>query len=102
MLKARVVTALLLLGGFLAALFLLPFAGWLLFASLVAGLGAWEWAGLLRLAGALRQAYASMAFALCACLGWLAFDVTDGQMRQPGILTTLFALAGMFLSLIHI
>ncbi|MBM3391480.1 MAG: phosphatidate cytidylyltransferase [Betaproteobacteria bacterium] len=96
MLKTRVVTALLLLGGFLAVLFLLPFAGWLLFASLVAGLGAWEWAGLLRLSGALRRAYAAMGFALCAFLGWLAFDAASGQMRQPGILMTLFALAGIF------
>jgi phosphatidate cytidylyltransferase len=96
MLKARVFTALLLLGGFLAVLFLLPFAGWLFFASLVAGLGAWEWAGLLRLTGPRRQAYAAMALALCACLGWLIFDLATGRMRQPGILTTIFALAGMF------
>jgi phosphatidate cytidylyltransferase len=96
MLKARVVTALLLLGGFLAALFLLPFAGWLLVVSLVAGLGAWEWAGLLRLAGSLRKVYAAMAFLLCALLGWLAFDVATGRMLQPGILMTIFALAGLF------
>lgn len=96
MLKARVVTALLLLGGFLAALFLLPFAGWLIFASLVAGMGAWEWAGLLRLAGARRQAYAMMALVLCASLGWLAFELATGQMLQPVILMTIFSLAGMF------
>jgi len=96
MLKARIVTALLLLGGFLAVLFLLPFAGWLLFASLVAGLGAWEWAGLIRLAGALRPAYAAMALALCAFLGSLAFDVAAGQIRQPDILMALFVFAGVF------
>ena len=42
MLKARVVTALILLAGLLSSLFLLPAFGWLIFASLVCGSAALE------------------------------------------------------------
>ena len=54
MLKTRVVTALVLLTVFLAALFALPPFGWLLFATLVAAVAAWEWGALMALAGASR------------------------------------------------
>ena len=54
MLKTRVVTALVLLTVFLAALFGLPPFGWLLFATLVAAVAAWEWGALMALAGASR------------------------------------------------
>jgi phosphatidate cytidylyltransferase len=65
MLKARVVTALCLVAGFLAVLFLLPphFAG-LVFA-LVAALAAWEWAGLMQAKPAGRIVYALILFGLC-------------------------------------
>ena len=56
MLKTRVVTALVLLAVFLAALFCLPPLGWLLFATLVAAVAAWEWGALMALAGASRVA----------------------------------------------
>lgn len=65
MLKARVVTALLLVAGFLAVLFLLPvwMAG-LVFA-LVAALGGWEWAGLMRASQRGRIAFGLLVFGLC-------------------------------------
>lgn len=47
MLKMRVVTAAILLGLFLFALFCLPALGWAIFASLIVALAAWEWGGLL-------------------------------------------------------
>ncbi|WP_148715638.1 phosphatidate cytidylyltransferase [Chitinolyticbacter meiyuanensis] len=46
MLKARVLTAVALLPLVLAALFLLPYSGWVLFSALVCGLAAWEWSRL--------------------------------------------------------
>jgi len=47
MLKTRIITALILISVFLAALFFLPPVGWLVFSSLVATLAAWEWGALI-------------------------------------------------------
>lgn len=96
MLKTRVLTALLLLAGFLAALFLLPFYGWLFFSSLVAALGGWEWAGLMRLPHPGKLIYATLSMALSASLGWHIFDSETGMVRQEQLLMVLFALAGLF------
>ena len=54
MLKTRVITAVVLLCAFLSALFYLPPLGWLLFATLVAAVAAWEWGALMGFAGASR------------------------------------------------
>jgi phosphatidate cytidylyltransferase len=94
--KARIVTALLLLAGFLAMLFLLPFSGWLLFSSVVAGIGAWEWGGLVKLGPSSRRSYAVAAAVSCAVFGWLIFDVGSGALRQPAVLSVIFALAALF------
>jgi phosphatidate cytidylyltransferase len=96
MLKARVVTALLLLAGFLAALFLLPFAGWLVFASLIAGLGGWEWSGLIALNSLWRKVYAGIAFSACALLGLTIFDAGSGQLRDLMPILIGYALAAGF------
>ena len=96
MLKTRVLTALLLLAGFLAALFLLPFYGWLFFSSLVAALGGWEWASLMRLPRPSKLMYATLSMALSASLGWHIFDSETGMVRQEQLLMVLFALAGLF------
>lgn len=58
MLKTRVVTALVLLAVFSAALFLLPAWGWAAFALAVVAAAAHEWAALARQGGAARLAYA--------------------------------------------
>lgn len=96
MLKTRVVTALALLAGFLAMLFLLPFFGWLAFSSLVAGAGAWEWGGLLKLTAVRRKIYAGTASLVCALLGWSIFDIGSGHLRAAPLLIGLFTLAGLF------
>lgn len=96
MLRTRVITALLLLAGFLALLFLLPFSGWLLFSSLIAGLGGWEWGGLMNLARARRLSYSLASLVACAFLGWLAFDAGSGTVRQEPLLFGVFVLAGLF------
>mgnify|MGYP001767043214 CR=1 FL=1 len=65
MLKTRVITALVLLAGFLGVLFLLP-RPWVAVAfALVAGLMAWEWAGLMRIESAGRLLYAGIIMISC-------------------------------------
>lgn len=65
MLKARIATALLLVAGFLAVLFLLspPAAGFVF--ALVAALGGWEWAGLMQASARGRIVYAVLVLVLC-------------------------------------
>lgn len=96
MLKARVITALLLLAGFLAMLFLLPFSGWMLFSCVVAGVGAWEWGGLMKLEPAGRRGYALVATLLCGVLGLAIFDGGTGAIRQGILLSSIFLVAGLF------
>ena len=48
MLRTRIITAVVLIGVFLGALFLLPPIGWLSFSTFVAALAAWEWGALIR------------------------------------------------------
>ena len=71
MLKTRIVTALVLLGAFLSALFYLPTLGWVLFATLVAAVAAWEWGALMALAGASRVALAGGLALICLSLAAL-------------------------------
>lgn len=96
MLKARIVTALILLAGFLALLFLLPSAGWMLLAAAVAALGAWEWAGLVKLAGWRRLGYGLACGAVCLALGWSVFDPQSGKVFRAEPLSVVFLLAGAF------
>ncbi|MBX3685216.1 MAG: phosphatidate cytidylyltransferase, partial [Rhodocyclaceae bacterium] len=58
MLRARVLTALVLVTLFAALLFLASSFQWVLFAALVAAIGAWEWGALIRLAAPGRTAFA--------------------------------------------
>ncbi len=72
MLKTRVVTAVVLLVAFLAGVFFLPALGWLLFATLVAAVAAWEWGALMALAGGLRVALGAGLALICLGLAALA------------------------------
>lgn len=65
MLKTRIVTALALLAGFLIVLFLLPRPGVAAAFALVAGLMAWEWAGLMRVDPGGRWLYAGVILVSC-------------------------------------
>lgn len=65
MLKARIITALFLVAGFLAVLFLLPSRPAGIIFALVAALAAWEWAGLMQAASRGRIAYGLLTFGLC-------------------------------------
>lgn len=75
MLKARVITALLLVAGLLAVLFLLPGEMVALAFALIASLAAWEWAGLLKSGGAVRIAYAFFMFLACVAVGLFDLQV---------------------------
>lgn len=96
MLKARVLTALLLLAGFLATLFLLPFSGWLFFSCAVAGIGAWEWGGLMKLNASGRRVYVFALMGLCGALGWVVFDAGTGAIRRATLLMGILVLTELF------
>lgn len=70
MLKARVITALLLIAGLLSVLFLLPPSLAALAFIPVVALGAWEWGGLLKAGPTPRRVYAAVAAFGCL-LAWL-------------------------------
>lgn len=72
MLKQRVLTAIVLLAGFLASLFLLPQAGWLVLVSLVCAGGAWEWGGLNHFGVWQRRLFALAVGMVCLLLGLMA------------------------------
>lgn len=66
MLRTRVVTALVLLGAFLVVLFVLPKPWPAAAFGLIAGLAAWEWAGLVRAKQAVAVAYVGLVLAAVA------------------------------------
>lgn len=72
MLKTRVITAFVLLGVLLVAIFLLPPLGWLVFASLICGGAAWEWGGLGRFSQARRAVFAILMALACLVVGMLS------------------------------
>lgn len=65
MLKTRVITALVLLAVFLVTLFVLPAPSAPVVFAILAGLMAWEWAGLMRVDAAGRVLYAGVILASC-------------------------------------
>jgi phosphatidate cytidylyltransferase len=96
MLRARVLTALVLLAGFLAALFWLPFSAWMVFAALVAAAGAWEWGGLIKLERSGRGGYAAGTLALGLLVGATAFDEASGAVVRAGPLAWILAAAVLY------
>ena len=72
MLRARILTAVILLAGFLAALFWLPRVGWIALVGSVLAVAAWEWAGLARLGPLSRSIYALAIAAAGTWAGWNA------------------------------
>ena len=83
MLKTRIITAFVLLGVLLGALFFLPPFGWLAFASLICGGAGWEWGGLARFARAQRATFAVLMGAACFLLG--AFAGLASDVPQPPV-----------------
>ncbi|MBL0165808.1 MAG: phosphatidate cytidylyltransferase [Propionivibrio sp.] len=71
MLRTRIITALLLFAAFFSALFYLPLLGWVIFATLVAAVAAWEWGALMGLGAWPRLALAAGLILICAAVGTL-------------------------------
>lgn len=65
MLKARIITALALLAGFLITLFVLPDPFAAIVFGLLAGVLAWEWAGLMRIEASARYLFAGIVLLSC-------------------------------------
>jgi len=83
MLKTRVITALVLLVAFLAALFWLPPPAWAAFAGLLVAPAAWEWARLIKLQRGACGLYVLLVGAICAALLGLAeADAPAGRMES--------------------
>jgi phosphatidate cytidylyltransferase len=94
MLRTRVVTALLLLFAFLAALYWLPAALWAAAAVAIAAAAAFEWAALLGLAGARRWVYALLVAALVAAI------LLSDNLAATSIALASFAVSLAFWSLL--
>ena len=84
MLKQRIITGLILAGGFLAAVLLLPNPALAAAFAAILGLGAWEWARLSGFEGAVaRTLYVVLVLAAMAALYWHAY--LDGEPRLEDV-----------------
>lgn len=72
MLRTRIFTAVILLAVFLIALFYLPSLAWFAFATVVTGVAAWEWGGLMGLRQFHRIAQGLLLVCLCVALAFLS------------------------------
>lgn len=90
MFKARVFTALCLIAGFLAVLFLLPPVWATLLFAAVAALAAWEWAGLIRARPLQRGLLVGLVLAGC----WLVWLKPDTAAPALWVMAMLFWLGG--------
>ena len=68
MLRTRIITAALLFSTFFTALFFLPALGWVIFATLVAAVAAWEWGALMALSGGSRISMGIGFIVVCAAI----------------------------------
>lgn len=83
MLKQRIVTAILLVAGFLGGLFLLPVAWFLGLITVGLLLAGWEWAklsGLIAVQG--RATYVALLFCLIAFGAWWLWAADDSSARE--------------------
>lgn len=94
MLKTRVITALVLVAALLPSLFFLPQRYWALLIAAIAGIAAWEWAGLLRWPALRRIAY-GLGLALIAAGVTLANPALVEATAPQAALPT-YWLAGFF------
>ena len=92
MLKTRVMTAAVLLAGFVSALFMLPQNGWIAFCAVFLGLSAWEWGALMALAAVGRSIYSIFLVGLFVLPGILETSVTNGRYAPAWV----YYVAGSF------
>ena len=83
MLRTRIVTAIVLLGAFLIALFYLPPIGWLVGTAAIVSTAFWEWGGLMKSPQAERMISAVLVFVVCVSLGVSCpFAFIDGLVES--------------------
>lgn len=95
MLKTRIITALILLFGLLAALFLFPAVLWLAFCAAICGAAAWEWGTLARFQSGLHIAFAVFAGAAALLLGLVA-GLGEQGASNPRALAPLYLASAAF------
>ena len=83
MLKQRVITAIILVVLFLAALFTLPALGWMALVAIIILQGAVEWARLSHLTGSLKVVYSAASLLLLLGTLWLDSSPSSGSMPLP-------------------
>jgi phosphatidate cytidylyltransferase len=93
MLKHRVITALVLLAGLLAAVFLLSQPLWLALIGLVCAAAAWEWGGLCRWSSAGKAVFSAVCASACLAIGLLTG--LDGSGARP-LLALPYGAAALF------
>src|SRR5438034_638607 len=84
MLKTRVMTAAVLLAGFVSALYLLPRNGWVAFCAVFLGLSAWEWGALAALAAVGRLIYSTFLVGFFVLPGILEASAANGSYSPAG------------------
>jgi phosphatidate cytidylyltransferase len=95
-LRQRVLTAIGLLIGLLAALFLLSPAAWLVLVSLVCGAAAWEWAALNGFRDWHKPAFAVLTGLSCLLLGVLSGLAGAPEAGAAGALFAAYVSSAMF------
>lgn len=93
MLKARILTAVILLSVFILVLFFLPQSAWVGFASLIAAVAAWEWGAMMSLDGWLRRLLALGMALLCLLM---VFFQPSALGLAPGFSDSAWALGQWF------
>lgn len=92
MLKERIATAIVLLGIFLSALFLLPTRQFALIIAVVVGVGGYEWAALAKVSRRSRYIFATACVALFAAIVW-GLQAIDPSRPEVAMI---YALSGLF------
>jgi len=95
MLAQRIATAILLIAGFLLALFLLPALGWTFLAGAVLAVGAWEWGGFALLGSGARVAYATV-MTIVGLLAAFALGLASGRVGSFEGLLPVYGAAAVF------
>lgn len=95
MLRTRVLTALVLLFGLLAAIFMLPALGWLAFVSLICGAAAHEWGGMVGFSDSRRAVYSALLGTICFASGVVA-GLGSAETIAPFNLVPAYAASAFF------
>ncbi|KON79329.1 phosphatidate cytidylyltransferase [Azoarcus sp. PA01] len=102
MLRTRVITALVLLAGLLAGIFLLPPWGWLALAAVICAAAAWEWGGLGGFAVGPRSVFAALMGVACLLTGAMSGLAGDAASAAGGLAALYFASAMFWVAVVPV